>query len=83
MSSSPRKNKLNPSADDDGREQPKYPCPICHCAFCDHWIGWSEDGKTIVPRAGVSTNAQTVGDFDILFQQRPHGAALVYRRPRK
>jgi len=28
----------------------KYPCPICHTLYCDHWIGFTWDRATLVPR---------------------------------
>jgi len=22
-------------------------CPICHCRQCSHFVGWTEDGRTL------------------------------------
>jgi hypothetical protein len=30
----------------------QFKCPLCGCTFCRHWIGWTEDGRTIELKAG-------------------------------
>jgi hypothetical protein len=57
----------------------EYPCPICHTLGCAHFVGMTDNCKTIFPRDGQAVEPATVQETDILFQTT-ETTCRVYRR---
>ena len=52
-------------------------CPICGKKECDHFLGWTEDGRHIEPKPGLKFRHLVIGQKDQVIKTGV--SARVYR----
>jgi hypothetical protein len=62
-----------------------FACPFCGShGHCPHWIGWTEDGKTVEPRAMILGQHATMAALGSVLETdrivKTGTTARVYRR---